>query len=369
MPVNVLHVVARMDRGGVETWLMNMLRHMDRKQFMFHFLVHGDAEAAYDSEIMRLGGKIHHGANPWQLYAYRKKFHQIVRDTGPFDVVHSHLYLFSGFVLWIANESRIPVRIAHSHTSRMTSSHQLLRRSYETLMRYAINRNATHRIGISQQAGSALFGDKSPDTYRVLYYGIDFSRFALLPSSSEAKRAIGIDHNRKVLGHIGRFVNVKNHSFIVRLLDRVRVSANAHLLLVGDGPLLVDVRRDIAKRYLADRCTFAGMQENVVPYLAAMDLLLLPSHWEGLGLTALEAQAAGLPVLASTGVPTEIDVLKDRVCHLSLKEGIEVWAQAAIRMMRTMRREESDFSRILAQSKFGLDTCVQSLSRIYSGTE
>ena len=347
---------------------MHVLRNMDRNDFEFHFLVHSDGEAAFDQEILALGGRIHHGGNPRNLRAYAAKFSSIVRNHGPFDVIHSHVYWYSGFVLCLAHRMGIPIRIAHSHTASNGARWKIPRVAYEKLMRHLIHRYATHRIGISQQAGEALFGSRFESPFMLLHYGLDFRRFLQAGHSDEFKRQMGVAAGRKVIGHVGRLVPVKNHAFIIEFFERILAGGiDAHLLLVGDGPLLSGIQMLIESRGLSQRCTLAGTQGDVAPFFSIMDVLVLPSKWEGLGIVALESQAAGVPVIASTGVPCEVDVIPDMVEHIPLSAGALGWASAIAGTLDRPKALRGDEAVILQNSSFGLQNCLRTLSAIYSG--
>jgi len=356
-----------MDRGGVETWLMHVMRSIESKDFEFHFLVHTESEAAFDREILSLGGHIHYGANPRNPREYAAHFTTIVRKHGPFDVVHSHVYWFSGFVLKLAYEMAIPIRIVHSHTAKKDSVWNIPRRLYARVMRDWIFRYATHRIGISQEAGEALFGSRKHEPFILLHYGFDFGRFLHSDKAENFKVHLGIAPGRKVIGHIGRLVAAKNHAFIVKFFAHaVARGLDAHLLLVGGGPLLPTIQRLISRRGLSGRCTFAGSQADVVPFLYAMDVLVLPSKWEGFGVVALESQAAGVPVIASTRVPREVVVIPAMVQHIPLSAGVAGWASAVERRLENKDTSGDEAARV-QNSCFGIGNCLRTLSAIYSG--
>lgn len=364
----ILHIVGCMSRGGVETWLMHIMRNIDRNQFELHFLVNSETACAYDEEILSLGGKIHYGGHPDRLTKYAREFQAVVRDHGPFDAVHSHVYWYSGFVAWLGHQAGIPIRIAHSHTAVSARPWKIHRRAYQTLMRALIMRYATHRIGVSQQAGEALFGHKPEKQYTLLHYGMDFRPFLQPESADKVRQRLGIAPGRKVIGHVGRFVPVKNHAFIVEFFDRiVKSGVDAHLLLVGDGLLSPSVKAQIESRGLSQRCTFAGLQPNVVPFFSAMDVFVLPSLWEGLPLVTFEAQAAGLPVVASTAVPEEVAAIPRLVERIPLSAGADGWASALSRVLKEPSRRRGDEPMLLQSSSFGLPACLEVLSGIYMG--
>jgi len=362
----ILHVVGSMSRGGVETWLMHVLRHIDREKFQVDFLVHRKGDSSYDQEIRSLGAQIYCCADPRNLVEYAAKFSEIVRCHGPFHVVHSHVYWYSGYVLRLAHRAGVPIRIAHSHTATRPARWNLPRRLYQNLMRSWILRHGTHRIGISWPAAEALFGRQPAQPFTVLYYGLDFTRFKDVESRDVVRRRLGIPPGRRIIGHVGRFVPVKNHAFMIDLLERVIAGGtDAHLMMIGDGPLLPAVRTKVEARGLSHRCTFAGEQSDVASFFSAMDVFVLPSHYEGLGIVALESQAAGVPLIASTGVPAEVDVISELVEHIPLSAGATGWASAVNRRLRQSKRRPGNEALLLENSRFGLPKCLEALSSVY----
>jgi glycosyltransferase involved in cell wall biosynthesis len=234
---------------------MHVMRNIDRDQFEIHFFVNGKVEGAYDHEITRLGGHIHYGGEPHKPLRYARRFAQITRDHGPFAVLHSHVYWYNGFVNWLGYKANIPIRIAHSHTATGAPLWKLHRKGYQILMRSLIMRYATHRVGASRQAAEALFGHHRQRSFTVLYYGMDFERFLHRRGTEEGKQLLDIPPQRKVIGHVGRFVPVKNHAFLVDVFARViSRGTDAHLLLVGDGPLVGAIEADLKSRGLWNRC-------------------------------------------------------------------------------------------------------------------
>jgi glycosyltransferase involved in cell wall biosynthesis len=353
-----------MDRGGVETWLMHVMRNIDRQQFEFHFLVETEAECAFDREIVSLGGKIHCGGDPRNFVRYAKRFKEVVTKHGPFDALHSHVFWSSGFLVKLAHECGIPIRIAHSHNAAKESPWRVQRILYRALMRRWITKYATHNVAASAYAGDALFG--SP--YYLICCGLDFSGFSSDQPLQTVKRQLGIDPSRKVITHIGRFVPQKNHRFLIGVFDElIKNQANVHLILVGTGPLQPEIQALVNSKGLGNRCTFAGAQSDVIPFLKAADVTLFPSRWEGLGLVTLESQAAGVPVIASTNVTKEIDVIPRLVEHLPLSDGPTVWAQAIRSKLKNPPAKRGNESEVLQSSRFGISACLDSLSKLYTG--
>lgn len=334
-PLRVLHVLGAMNRGGVETWLMHVLRHIDRERFHMDFLVHTDQPAAYDAEIVALGSGIlrcPHTANP-PLYA--RRFFQAMKRDGPFDVLHSHVHHFSGFVLALGRIAGIPVRIAHSHnvTAPAELEAGLVRRAYLGAMKRLIRTYCTDGFAVSEPAGAALFGPEwSQDRrLRVLYCGIDLAPFRVAFDPAAVRAEFGFSRNDVIFGHVGRLAPVKNHFFFLEVAACISSrEPRAKFLLVGDGPLRPEVEKRAVALGLKDRIAFAGLRSDIPRLtIGAMDVFLMPSLHEGLPLVLMEAQAAGLPCVASEALPGEAIVNPALIHCLPLSAGPLEWARAA----------------------------------------
>lgn len=334
--IRILHVVGGMNQGGVETWLMHILRHINRDRFRMDFLVHTKQPCAYDNEIRALGGQIIPCLHPSRPWTYASNFKRILREYGSYDIVHSHVHHFSGYVLRLAQQAGVPVRIAHSHLN--SSSHEakagLKRRLYLTLMKGSIARYAKIGLGCSRSALADLFGSawETDPRWRVLSCAIDLTPFQYFVDSVAVRAELGIPANAFVIGHVGRFVEQKNHQFLVDIAAEVaKREPRMHLLLIGDGFLRPDIEQKVAQVGLTDRVIFARTRPDVPRLmLGAMDVFLFPSLYEGLGLVLVEAQAARLPCIFSDVVPEEADVIKPLVRRISLSQPASVWADAVM---------------------------------------
>jgi glycosyltransferase involved in cell wall biosynthesis len=367
----ILHLISGMDRGGIETWLMHILRHRDRERFQMDFLVYATKPCAYDDELIALGSRLFHGPHVRQMRAYTDNLREVLRQQGPYDVVHSHFHFHTGYVLKTAHACGVPVRIAHSHTDpKRPGVKAFYKWFYQAQGRRWIWRHATHGLGISQRATENLFGPQWPSDprFRVLLYGFDFGKFQALEDGAVLKSRLGIPPERRVIGHVGRFVPLKNHAFLVRIFESLVASGmDAHLLLVGDGPLTDVIRAQIAGLGLSDRSTLAGSQPETAPYFGAMDLFLFPSEYEGLGIVVLEAQAAGVPVLASAAIPEEVGILPELIQRFDLQCGIQAWAERACAGLRRGRLTGTAPAQAVAASPFSIQRCLGDLASIYEG--
>ncbi len=371
-PVRILHVVGGMDRGGAETWLMHVLRQIDRTKFQMDFLVHTDRPCAYDEELKALGSKLVVCRHPSQPLRYSRNLLRILREEGPYDVVHSHVHKFSGLVLGIAKLAAVPVRIAHSHTAihYKKSGERAARRVYRKTSEYLIRRYSTARVGASGLAVDSLFGTgwRQDRSASILHCGIDFNPFRTATDPFDVRRELGLNSNDFVVGHVGRFINEKHHCFLLKIhAELLRLNPLARLLLVGHGPLETSIRQMAQELGIADYVRFAGLRGDVPRLmLGAMDVFVLPSLHEGLPLVALEAQAAGLPTLLSAEVTREADGGCGLVEFVSLLESPEEWANRILRSGRAAHASHQVALARLCRSDFSVEVCVRSLCRLYT---
>jgi glycosyltransferase involved in cell wall biosynthesis len=367
IPIRILHAVGGMNRGGVETWLMHVLRRIDRQRFRMDFLVHTRRACAYDDEIRSLGSRIIPCPHPHRPWRYLAGLDRALVAHGPYDVVHSHLYRFSGLVLRAANRRGVPVRIAHGHVARMDEGAGPLRRIYLRMADRWLRDNATLGLACSVEAAEDLFGEgwRSDPRWRVLPYGIDLAPFGSAPARERVRAELGLAPDDLVLGHVGRFDPQKNHAFLLEIMAAAsRIDTRVRPLLVGDGPLRPEMEFRAAR--LGLRSVFTGSRPDVPRLmLGAMDTLVFPSLFEGLGLVLVEAQAAGLPVVTTDVLPAEATVVGEAVRRVSLAEPAEAWARAALATPRPDRGRCLD---AVAASPFNLDTNLDRLLVFYDAS-
>jgi glycosyltransferase involved in cell wall biosynthesis len=365
--IRILHAVHEMKPGGVEIWLMHMLRHIDRSRFQMDFVTRTDRECLFEPEIRDLGGMIHRNTGHRNPLTYRTGLRRILTE-GRYQVVHGHLWTFSGLVLRIAQGAGVRCRIAHSHNDRPRNRSWTPRGIWERRMAGWIEQCSTDRLACSPLAASALFGpgwDSDPRT-RVLPYSIDLAPFEEEVNGKALRAELGIPESAQVLGHVGSFTSQKNHDFLLRVFDRVsHENPEAVLLLVGDGVLRPEIERQVDGLAHRDRVVIAGIRTDVPAVMAgAMDAFVFPSHYEGLGLVAVEAQAAGLPCICADGVPDEATVIDRLVVKLPLEAGEAAWA-AAIGDALLLPRDRQVALAELRRSSYDLGSGVSRLEELY----
>ncbi len=337
-PIRVLQVVTQMTRGGLETMLMNYYRHIDRTKVQFDFLEHRSYMADYDEEILTLGGRIHRlpRLNPLSR-EYLTALDRFFADHPEYRIVHSHLDCMAGIPLKAAQKHGVPMRIAHAHSS---SQNKNLKYPIKLICRQSIPRYATDLFACGQEAGRWMFRGHD---FTVLNNAIEAEKYVYDESiRAEVRQEFGIDPQVLVMGHVGRFSPEKNHKFLINVFySLAQKHTDSRLLLVGSGPLETEIREQCNKLGIEDRVIFAGIRSDVNRILQAMDVFVLPSLYEGLGIVAVEAQAAGLPCIASDRVPEECVRTNGLVHFLSLKETPDRWAQEVLQQMLFKRTDRS----------------------------
>jgi glycosyltransferase involved in cell wall biosynthesis len=371
--VRILHVLkSGMEVGGIETWLMHVLRHIDRERFQIDFLLNSVAPRQAD-EIRALGSSILSGSNPRRPAAYARNFRRILRQHGPYDIVHSHPYPYSGYILRLARQSGVPIRIAHCHGgfSRVEERVSSLRRVYLKAMKSWVAQNATLGLAASHEAATALFGSfwEADPRWRILYCGINLDPFRVAVRPASVRTELGIPTDALVVGHVGRFGKEKNHSFLVDVAVQIAVrEPNMRLLLVGDGPLRPAIERQIAQAGIADKVIFAGVRTDVPRLmLGAMDVFVLPSHFEGLPLVGIEAQAAGLVSILSDAITKEVGVVDPLIRRLSVAQPASIWAETILATRSAaLPITQQEALGLIGESKFSIASSVGELEGIYA---
>jgi len=372
--IKIIHILGKMDRGGAETWLMHVQRNINREKYQIDFIVHTNDPGDYDEEIIRLGSKIIICLSPSHPWKYYRNMMRVLHEHGPYDVIHSHVHHFSGYILRIAKKFAIPVRIAHSHidTSNLQENSSIKRRLYLYLMKRWIESYSTIGLAASQEAACDLFGPhwNSKPWIKIHYCGIDLAPFREKYDPREVRSELGIDEKSFVMGHIGRFDKQKNHILIVDVFEKIaKRDQNAVLLLVGTGPLLPYIKKRVEESDLNKKVHFVGIRKDIPRILiAAIDVFILPSLYEGLPLVGLEAQAAGKYFIRSEEITDEVDVVKPLIKRISNRQSAEIWANEICKF----RNQEIPISRekalgMIENTNFNILNGLDNLERCYKG--
>lgn len=360
-PIKILHVVGRMDRGGTEALLMNLLRTIDRTKFQYDFVEQTEDVCDYDAEILSLGCKIYRCprisvTNLAQYRAWWRKFYQ---EHPEYRIIHGHSRGSGPIYLSEARKAG-RITIAHCHNnSHGKGIRGLIRYIWQLPLRHA----ADYNFACSYDSGISQFGKKG--AFQVIKNGIQSEKYAWNPQKrEEVRRELGVEKNFLV-GNVARFVEQKNHLFLVSVFAEIKkVRSDAKLMLIGQGPLEEKIREKIAEYGLQQDVIFTGVRSDVPDLLQAMDVFVLTSHFEGLGIVNIEAQAAGLPCFASAKVIAPEVKLTDLMHFIPLEESTAYWAEYIL--AHTIPAEKRcDQSQAIIDAGFDIRTTAEQLNKFY----
>ena len=361
-PMIVAHIMGKWLGGGVEAVVMNYYRHIDRNKIQFDFICDSDSTDIPYDEIKKLGGRVILVPPYQQIFKYIKELKKIFQENR-YQIVHSHINTLSVFPLYAAKKSGIPVRIAHSHST--TNKREKKKNLMKQLLRVFSKVYATDYMCCSEHAGRWLFGDKEYDKGNVylLNNAIDIEKFKYDEKLRRKKRKeLEIDDDTLVIGHIGRFVEQKNHRFLIDIFNEIhQKNKNSILLLVGQGPLMKEIKDKVEKLNLSRCVKFLGQRNDVNQLYNAMDVFLFPSLYEGLGMVLIEAQVNGLPCLASSEVPQTAKIT-NIIDFIDLKEDRSIWVE---KILNTHSSRRLDFFRRAVNSKYNIANEAVTLEKYY----
>ncbi len=367
-PIRILHQYAIMNRGGAESWIMNVMRCIDRRRFCFDFCVTKPGQGVFDEEIRDLGGRIVPCVWNRSLRRYHRLLGEILR-TNTYDVVHSHGYYFSGVTLRIAAKAGVRGRIAHLHTLHDGKRTTLARIVYRKTMLAMIRRYATAILGCSHAVLETFLGSGWEEEPRAapLYYGIDVSPFDEPPDRAGVRSEVGLSGDAPVALHVGNFVEAKNHCYLIDIFRKVKtLRPDVQLLLVGGGPLREAIESKVNREGLASHVHFLGVRSDVPRLMMAADVLVMPSVREGLPVTMIEATAAGLPVVISD-MPGMREA-NDLCCSgklLPVDRPAEEWAQAVVAALDGPRPAQAESADSVRRSPFSSEVSARMLAEVY----
>ena len=325
-PIRVAQIMGKWIGGGVESVVMNYYRHIDRTKIQFDFICDEDSTNIPYEEIEKLGGRVILIPPYQKLFKYHNKLKKILKD-GNYKIVHSHINTLSIFSLFAAKCAGVPVRIAHSHST--TNKKEKKKNLLKQALRPFSKEFATDYMCCSELAGRWLFGNKEYDKENVylLNNAIDLDKFKYDEKiRSEKRKKLNISNDTLVIGHVGRFVEQKNHRFLIDIFNEIhKQNSNFILLLAGQGPLMEEIKSKVESLGLEKFVIFLGQIDDADKLYQVIDIFVLPSLYEGLPVVGVEAQATGLLCELSSNMTKETKIL-DTTRFISLDKSAKEWA-------------------------------------------
>lgn len=346
--------------GGVETYVINFIRHIDKEKYEIYYTKRNGKPVAYQNELDEL--RIHYidfPANRHHYFQYRNEMNRIY-EKYQFDVVYfNNCDLVSIDPLYFAYKHDVPVRIMHSHSSENTSKPS---KFYHRIMEWWSNKKldqyATHLFACSEVAGKWMFGNRK---FNVINNGIDLKKYAFDAKERERIRTENGISDQLVIGFVGRLSSQKNPLGLLKIFEAIhQKNKSAILWIVGDGELLRDMQSLADELDISTSIKFMGVRQDVSELLNAMDCFLLPSLWEGLPFVLVEAQANGLPCVVSTAVSKEANI-GGLIEYVDLRQSSEYWADKVI---KEAKKGRTDVSRKLIEAGYSIEDTVRKISEI-----
>lgn len=370
--IKVLQLPVLNQQGGVTSYVLSRFHLINTQRFQFDLLTFG-GYLDCQPEVENAGGKVQYIASRAEedTLSFEAELRAVL-EKGAYDVIHLHTSFWKGFRLEeLALEYRIPQIIVHSHSTAIDILDPVKRAEalaqHERMKQQFHPGLATHFCACSQAAAEWLFGEQiPPEQITILHNAIDTEKFAFSNECREVyRKKLGLE-GKFVLGHVGRFVYPKNHFFLLDVFEEVaKLIPEAVLLLVGVGPLKEELNRMVMEKNLDKKVLFLGARDDVPGLLQAMDVFLLPSHFEGLPIVQVEAQCSGLPVLSSDTITREA-MLTPLIEFLPLAVGC--WVERLNRLYQKQNLTQgvrSSFHPEIKEKGYDLKTEIKVLEKFY----
>lgn len=355
--IRVLHVVPNMNAGGLETFIMNIYRNIDRNEIQFDFLEHYQEKSFYDDEINSLGGKIYHFSlrDDNNIFKYIKNLISFFKYHKEYQVIHCHMESIGALLFIIAKFYGIKIRIGHAHTNSVSNNLKgYIKRFTSSFFKYT----TTINLACSELAGYYLFKNKK---FTVIPNGIDFDKFVFNEQKREEIRIKYNLTNNFVIGHVGRMDDAKNQLFLIDVFNEyLKYNNNSKLVLIGDGEYKAKIQTKIKKYGIESNVLLLGVKSNINEFLSAFDLFVFPSKFEGLGIALIESQINGLKTLTSDNIPSNTNI-SNYIKYIPLNE--QDWLSEIIKV----NKRDNKIIYNKNKDNFNIKTVTDKLIKIYKG--
>jgi len=368
-PIKVLHLFANLNLGGAESRIMDIYRTQNEDLVINDFVIMTNEHCYFTDEVLSSGGTIHVIANPRNgLLRNLRALYTLLKKQNDYDAIHAHTSYYSGLCVFVAFLAGIKKRVTHAR-NKSTGDERLITKMLFFTGRLLANNFATSRLAISQDAGEFLYGKRVLKNFNVVPNAFNFSniRHQQADSIGEDKHKYNIQPNVINIVAVARFYAIKNHNFMINLLSSLqRQGHRCCLHLIGDGDLRGEIEQQVKQAGLTAQVRFWGKRSDVPQLLALFDVMLMPSLSEGLGVSALEAQAAGLPCLLSSGIPHEADIGAGLCEYHALSAEINDWVDALLRLNKLVVPNKVEIDQLFEREGYTLSSTRATYLQAYS---
>lgn len=360
--IRVLQVLSSLNTGGTELYVVNNYRIINKQEVQFDFLIFTDGTNYYENEVTSYGGRVYHLGdskniikNMLQIYSFFKK--------QKYSIVHINScslkdILITSIPAKLAGISHI---IAHAH-SPGTPKNTKIDKYLRILLRELISFTCTDYFACSKNVARAKYPKRLlKNNVKIINNAINLTRFKFeICKREKIRKEYNILDNDKLIGIVGRLEPEKNHIFILQVLKLL--NNNYKLFIIGNGALINSLKKEVEQNELNDRVYFTGKVDNVYDYYSAIDLLVIPSLYEGFPFVAVEAQATGCPIFISENVTIDCLLLRQSK-QIPIDNGIEKWKHSILNFKKNDCRDKA--TEIVTKAGYDIYEEVQKLTSMY----
>ena len=350
----VLLFVDRMRHGGIQQFLVENVRNMDKSKVQVDVLTLDDGTTYPLEQAIQDAGATYYKLKgiwinkPWDYIKYAKAIDKFFIENNDYKVVHMNASSKNFLLLKYAKKHNVPIRIAHSHNIDFQTKNPI-KKLIGNLLKVPMKKYATDYFACSYLAGEWLFGKENVENgkVKVIHNAVDYDRFKYDEKvREEIRKEFKINKKEILFGNVGRFTNQKNHTFLIDVFNEIhKKNKDTKLIMVGIGEKEEEIREKVKNLNLEDSTIFAGFRKDVNKIMQAMDVFLLPSLYEGLPVVGVEAQAAGLPSFTSKDVVTSEVKITDAFEFISLEKTAEEWADIILNSNLSRRNTKEDLKK------------------------
>jgi glycosyltransferase involved in cell wall biosynthesis len=372
--IKVLYFVDRLRRGGIQSLLYDMLQYLDKERIQMDVLTLDDG-IHYDLEdaIQQLGVTIYKLQDvwirkPWDYWAYARSMKRFFLQHSGYHAVHMNSSSKNFGVLYYAKQVGIPVRIAHAHSPRIQSNNLLFKLVGEC-WKPLLRKYATHLIACSKNVGKGMFGTRALNKGEIIFLpnGIVIDKFAFNEElRATLRRELNVSPDCLVIGNVARLVPLKNHAFLLRVASELKKrNKNFKMLFIGSGECENELRTLTNQLNLNSEIAYLGFREERNEWYSVMDIYVMPSLYEGFPITLIEAQTAGLPIVASDTLTreTKLSSVED-FTYLPIhgEDSVKQWADVVCHEYRTNRHQGR---KLVEKTDYNIQSMLGKLYALY----
>lgn len=363
--MKILHIYTSLDGGGVERFLLNYYKHMDRSKYQFDIVVPGFEIGILEEEFNKLGANIYHVPRfSSNKIKHVKDVIRIIKN-GNYDIAHTHGYK-SILALLLTFIIGIKIRIVHSHMA--FENETFLRRIIRLIVTFFSKRLSNVMWSCGIDAGNWLFGKNSYEKgeFKVIHNAVETSNFLYNPKIRDKyRKELGILDTDFVVGNVARLSEQKNQKFLLEIFSNLSSNKEIKLFIVGSGELEEELKNLVRDMKLTN-VKFLGSRNDVPNLLMVFDLFILPSKYEGLPVSLIESQASGLYAISSNSITQEVNIT-NLIKYINLKSGPEIWAKEIINFSKNRPQRETE--NFLAGTVYDIELQAKELEILYTRLE